>query len=538
MAVALAQIGSSLYSVNLSTGATTSLTLPTGVTLLTTRKPKFATLNQWTVMVNSPSLNLSIDPEGTVRPLVLRAPTHGPTMVAGGGTGLTGPYLYKTSFIITNSDGELLSESPLSPPSISVTLANNNASLTDITTSLDSISARRIYRTLSGGSLYFQLLDVDGNVAAALLEGVADATLTLLPAQPTILSMPPASLPGFRFKNIVEWKSRLWAVADDPALVDTVYISETNKVYAWPNTVTAFPTGQDSQGVVAFAPRRNALGLLKRNGLWQISGTSSSTGISVSNLSVSQIAVNKGGCVAPDSVVVVNDKAYWLAKDGVYEWGDDGLTNITNDAVAPWFKSDTYFTRSRFPNAFGKYNELRNSYELHLAALGSTVEDRWVSFNLNNRKWYGPHKTDLFTPTHAANLQDSNGLPMTLVGGSNGIIYTGNSTTYRDGPGTAIDFDVYTPFFNANAPDIEHAWMDMSIMSKVEGAGTLTITPYLGRLDATAGAILSHDLRTGRERLGSVGTGAMLRLRLRQADVNQGCSIYGTEIPFFEIGRR
>ena len=51
MAFLLTQAGSTLYKVNLSSGTATALTLPTGVTLSTTRKPKFALLNQWVAMV-------------------------------------------------------------------------------------------------------------------------------------------------------------------------------------------------------------------------------------------------------------------------------------------------------------------------------------------------------------------------------------------------------------------------------------------------------------------------------------------------------
>lgn len=538
MSICLVQGGSSLYTVNLSTGTATTLTLPTGVTLSTTRKPKFATLNQWTVMVNSPSENIVIDPEGTMYPLVPRPPLNGPSMAAGGGTGLTGAYLYKTSYIITNSDGELLLESPLSPASVSTTLTNQNASLTDIAVSLDTISARRIYRTLSGGTAYYQLLDVDGNTATAFIENVADATVTLLPVVPSSLTMPPGSLPGVPFKNIVEWKSRLWAVADSPSLVDIVYYSETNKVYAWPNTALAHPTGQDSQGIVAFAPRRNALGILKRNGLWQISGTSSTTGISTSNVSVSQVVINKAGCVAPDSVVIINDKAYWLANDGVWEWSDETVQNISNDTVAPWFKSDTYLNRSRFPNAFAKYNAVSNVYEIHVAALGSSVENLWLQFNLNNRKWYGPNKTALFTPSHASHMIDANGLPVVLVGGTDGVIYTANSANYRDGASTAIDMDLYTPFYHVDAPDIQHAWLELSLLSKIETGGTLSVTPYVGRLDASAGTAMSHDLTKGRERLRRLGAGPMMRLRMQQNAVNQNATIYGFEVPFFEYGRR
>lgn len=537
MAYLIAQGGSSLYKVDLATGVATALTLPTGVTLSTTRKPKFAVLNQWVVMTNSPTRNLAIDPEGTVRVLVPRPPTHGPTVAVGGGTGFTGAFQFAVSFVVKNSDGELLMESPLGPRSSIFNSTDDDFALTDIATSLDSITARRLYRTLTDATDLFHVLDHEGNVSEALLNATPDATLTLLPALPSLVT-PPGTLPGIRFKNIVEWKSRLWGVADTADLQDTVFISETNKVYAWPNSLTAYPTGQDATGIVGFGCRRNQLGLLKRNGLWQISGSSSGTGISVTNLAVSQIAFGKAGSLSPESIITINDRVYWLGNDGVYEWSDEGVRNITDDSVSPWFKTDTYFNRSRFPNAFAKYNELRNTYDLHLAPAGASVESRWISFNLTNRRWYGPHLTSAFTPTHATSLVDANGLPYAIVGGSNGIIYVANQATFRDSTATAIDFDVDGPFHFGNAPDIEHYFGELSILSRIEGAGFLTITPTVGRLNASAGTAILHDLTKGRESLRRLGVGAGCQLNFRQPAVNEGVSIYGYEVETHELGKR
>ena len=538
MAFLIAQGAGSLYKVDLSTGTATALTLPTGVTLSTTNKPQFAVLNQWVVLTNSPTRNLAIDPEGTVRVLVPWAPAHPPSVAAGSSTGLTGAYQFKTSFVVLNSDGDLLMESPLSPASDSITFANTDASLTDIALSMDEISARRIYRTLAGGTAYYHLLDHDGNTGTALINGTADDSVELLPALSDTLTAPPGTFPGIRFKCIVEWKSRLWAVADEPSLLDTIYISETNKIYAWPNTITAHPAGQDEKGIIALAPRRNQLGILKRNGVWQIAAASGGTGIATNQIQISQIGFDKAGCVAVDSVVSVNNKVYWLGNDGVYEWDDNGIKNISEESVAPWFKTATYFNRARFPNAFAKYNELRDQYELHLTPVGGSTETRWVAFNITTRKWYGPHLTDLFTPSHAGSAFDADGLPVTLVGGTNGVIYTANSTNYRDGASTAIDFDCYGPFHHMNAPDIEHQWLDLSMLTKVESAGTLTVTPYVGRLDASAGTAISHTLTTGRESLRRLGRGPMMRLRFRHNTVNQSVSIFGYEVPVFEMGKR
>lgn len=541
MAYLIAQGGASLYKVDLSTGTATALTLPTGVTLSTTRKPKFAVLNQWVAMVGSPTRNLVIDPEGNVRVMVPRPPSAPPTVAAGSSTGLTGAYLYGSTNIIKNSDGELLLESPLSPLSKSVTLAAQDASISDLEISLDDITGRRIYRTVAGGAYptLYRVMDIDDNTTQTMVDNLADASLSLLPALLETLVAPPGTLPGIRFKNIIEWKSRFWAISDNPTLIDTVFATETNKVYAWANSLVAYPTGQDEKGILGFAKRKNALGLLKRNGLWQIAGTSGSTGIAVTNVSVNQIA-EAPGSMSPDTIITVpGDKVLYLGRDGVYEWSDGGVVSVTKEQVHPWFTTDTYFNRTRFANAFAKYNELRNQYELHLAAAGSSSEDRWVAFNLTTRKWYGPHKTGAFTPSHAANLVDGDGLPVCLVGGTDGVVYVANSTNKRDGAATAIDMDCYGPWHSMDEPDVEHHFGQMSMLSKIEGSGTMDVIPYVGGLDAAAAATITHTLTTGRQLLRILGDGRLLRFRMRKNTVNESATIYGYEIDnVFENGRR
>jgi hypothetical protein len=320
--------------------------------------------------------------------------------------------------------------------------------------------------------------------------------------------------------------------------VDRVRYTEDSQLHTWANSLIARPTGQEAVGINGFAPRRDQLGILKRNGLWQITGDSNA------NFRVVQIQVGadpgsgKGGCLGADTICVINDRAYWLGRDGVYEWGPEGVRCISDDAVRPWFTTDTYFNRSRFQFAFGKYNELRDQYEIHLANANDSTENRWIAFNLRTRKWYGPNLTAALTPTHAAAVVSETGLPNAVIGGADGIIYTQNSATYHDGTDSVIDFDVHGRFHHGDAPDVTHMWLRPSIHSKVETAGALEVIPYVGALAASAGTTKSHTLTTGREVLTHLGAGRLMKLRFRQNTVDVGVSVFGYEVPFFEIGRR
>lgn len=538
MAYLIAQGGSSLYKIDLTTGTATTLTLPTGVTLSTTRKPKFAVLNEFVVMVNSPSRNLAIDAEGNVRVLVPIPPTHGPDISAGSGTGLTGEYKSWVSFIVKDADGNVLAESPLSDYYRAVTVDDDDIQYNDVPLSPDG-AWRRVYRSLTGGDIPYHLLDLNDNTTQSFNNNTTDAVLELLPTQAVDLKSPPGTVPGIRLKNIIEWKSCLFAIADEPSLVDQVYITETNKIYAWTRTLIAHPSGADAKGLIGFAARQNVLGLIKRNGVWKIASSSDSTGINIEQTNVGFIGP-EGGSLSPETIVSEGDWAMWLGNDGVYEWSDNGVVNVSRDQVHPWFTTDTYFNRTRFPNAWAEYNKTRDCYRLHLAAAGSSVEDRWVDFNRTNRRWYGPHKTGLFTPSHGANLIDENGLPVCVVGGTDGVIYTMNSTTIRDGASTAIDMDVFGPIHHGDDPDGFHFWGELSVNVKVQGSGDLTITPALGS-DAdtfTNGSAITHTMTTGRRLHRRIGHGRLVKFRFQQATVNVSAAIRGYELPYYRVARR
>jgi len=533
MAFYLAQSGTNLYKVDPSTGVGTQLTLPTGVTLSATRKPRFAILDEQVVMVNSPSRNIAIDAEANVRVLVPRAPVEPPALAAGSSTGLTGDYMVRVSFLVLDDDGQVLAESPLSPTSVTVGLADDDLSIGPLPVSEDEIDARRIYRTAAGGSDFFRLIDIPGNTAGVTVtNNLADESLELLTLLASSFASPPATIEGVpRLKNIVAWRNRLWGATEGHGLQDVIFFTEDGSTYQWPHRLNINPVGQSATGVVGFGPMKNQLAVFRDNGTWLIS-----LGSSTENVSITQ--VSEQGCVSPDSIVTIDDAVYFLSTDGVYQLKANTVTSISEDSTKPWFNTGTYFNRTRFANAFAKYNESRNQYELHLAAAGSSNEDRWVAYNLTAKTWYGPHKTDLFTPSAGMTCDDSSGLPATILGGTNGVLYIGNQTTFRDGTSTLIDMDVIGPFHHANNPDIEHFWGMLSMFSRVEASGTLTVTPTVGRFTSSAGSAISHALTSGRERLRRLGVGPMVRLRFQEATVNQGVSIYGYEIPFHEVGRR
>lgn len=527
----VAHAGTSLYTISTDTGEVDPLSLPSGVTLDSSLRARFAILERQIVGANAFSKNIVIDANTTTtRVLSIDGPGSSVPSVAAGASGnLTGTYRYKVTFAVISS-GDVLTESPYSDTTSPVTVASQQINLTSIPVSVDvTVNARRIYRTANGGVEYFLVTTINDNSTTSYTDNTSDYDLALLPAADD-LGNPPGVDSTDRLRLLIAWKDRLWgAPADNP---DRVYFTENRKIYGWSpdNFITVKPVGQDLVGVTAFMARRDDLLIGKRRSLWMVRGTSPA------DFQVIQV-VEGPGPLSQDAAIVVRDRAYWVAEDGLYEYGPEGVTNLAREHVYPWFTTEDTFERGEFENAFAVWDPEYDTINVHLAPTGATDMTRWASYDLRRKTWLGPHKTDAFTPTAAGLIEDSNAMLAPFIGGSDGHLYSRDSTSASDN-GTAIDFDVTTKFHSMNTPDIEKYFGELAVISKIQASGTLTITPSVGGLNASAGTAISHDMTTGRQRLRRLGTGRYAKVRLQNSADAVKVELYGLEFPYHELGRR
>jgi hypothetical protein len=525
----LVHSGTKLYRVGVA-GDFTEITLPSGVTMSSGRPARFATLNREVVVTNAPTKNFVVSPlDLSTRLLNIAGPGASvPTLASGGAGVLTGEYRYLVTFAIRNGT-TVLTESPFSSIAGPITLSSNDVDLTSIPVSGTSgVNARRIYRTTNGGAEFFLLTTIADNSTTAYTDNASDFDLALLPAAETLGNAPGVDSTD-RLRLIVSWKDRLWgSPADAP---DRVHYTDNRVIYAWGATafVVVKPAGEDLIGVTGFAARRDDLIIGKRRSVWIARGIPPDT--------IELIQIFEGpGPLSQDAMKVIHDVAYYIAEDGVYKISGTGVENISAGKVHPWFTTDGYFDRSRFDDAFMVWNPLLNQLELHLVVVGG-ASIKWVTYDLVTQQWLGPHVTGAFTQTAAGLMEDENGLLVPVMGSSAGFLYTENESTASD-DGTAIDFDVITKFHSMNTPDVEKHFSELSILSKIEAAGTMTLTPYVGGLDASAGTAITHTLTTGRQRLRRQGNGRYWKLRMQHNTNNQSCEVYGLELPYHELGRR
>lgn len=510
-------------------GTVVDVTLPANASVVSGQRARFAIFERNVIVVNATSIPVWMDADGVVRPLAIPSPHAAPTVAAGGVGALTGTFRVKVAYVVKDNLGATLAEGPRGPASQIVTVAAQQISMTAIPISTDaSVNCRRFYRTATGpGTEYFEWIDLDDNITTAFSDDALDADLSILAAPDDH-----GSAPG-KLTLIAEWKGRLWGKT--PGEIDVARYSADGKHYGWPetNALQIQPIGKDTLGITAFIPRRDELAIARRDMIWKVIGSSDD------DFRLVKLIEGKG-VLAPDSVVVARDVARWLADDGVYEWDSEGVRCISDAKVHPWFNTDTYFDRSQFRNAFARYDPLKNSYDLFLVPTGGTTFTRWVSFDISRKAWLGPHLTDAFTPTAAGVLFDAGEVLVPAVCGSDGYVYQVTPGNYADGPstGVGIAFDVTSKFHSGGAPDITHYWGEIAILTHKETTGVLTITPKVGRLDASAQAAISHDLTLGRQRLRRPGVGALCQLRFQESTANQPLAIYGYELPYHEVGRR
>lgn len=522
MAYTILQAGTSLQLLDTS-GALATLTLPTGVTLSADIRPRFATYGRYVILVNSPSRPLTIDGFGVVRVLTPGVPNTLPTLSGVTSGGLTGTYQVKQTFIIKDINGNIISESGFGPETAAVTITSKMLRVSNLAISPDQVDGSRLYRTTSNGTTFFLWAELDGNTQTQYEDDLSDAALSVI-AAPALGSASDLTL-------AVNYKDRVFGV--DRVNVDDLLYTEIGTLYAWSalDDQPISPVGADARGIVGLIPRSNALGIARRDRLRQLTGTGSAD-FEIVNLT------ENVGLAAQETVVVVNDTAYWLWRDGVYAWDDNGVRSVTDGRVRAWFTTNGWFNRSQFDQAFAMWIEDRNVYRLFLCSAGSQTVDKFVDFDIQTGTWWGPHQTTAFTPASAFLRNNSDGIALATLGSVSGFLW--NEQAIRtDDTGTAIDLNCDTTGHDCDEPTLEKVFNNLRMANQPQTGGRLLITPSVGGFDAQAAAQpLALDLTRTQQRVGHLGRGKVATLNFREATPGRDVQILGYEIDVVSAGRR
>lgn len=526
MPFTLLQVGNTLKSVNTDGGLSAALTLPLGIAMATNVTPRFAKYNRYVIVVNTPQRPVTVDVNGVVRPLTPLPPSSAVALSAGAAGALTGTYRALQTYKLLDSLGNVISESDYGPAMVSAVTVAASKLHAVFPLSAESISANQLYRTTTNGAVYFPWSQVAGNTTATLDSDLSDAAMGIV-AGPELGSAPDLTL-------IAEWEGRLWGV--DRVDIDTLRYTQAGTMYAWNglNALKVPHVGADETGVTALMARRAALGVARRDMLLQVTGSQRSN--------FKPTVVNGGenvGVLSQESAVVFNDVGYFLWRDGVYRWDSEGVSCITNGRVRSWFTTDTYFNRSMFWRAFGQFDPIALKYRLFLASRGSAVHDRWIEFDLMTNTWWGPHKTDAFTPTSALLVAGRNQQPYFMIGSREGYLSQQQSEK-NDWDAFSIPFSAVTSSTDSGEPDLDKYHGELTMIGEPQPAGNLTITPTVGELEGTvAQTPFNYDMTKSRERLYRLGVGKQLTLQFDNDTINQDVALFGYVVdPVHIVGKR
>lgn len=535
MAYSIAIGGNTLYRVR-TDGTLGALTLPSGITIDTTRRPRFAILGKTVIITNGLTRSISVDPNFIVRPLQLQAPVSPVILSSAAAGNLSGNFVVWQTYKIKDPlTGALIAESDFGPASAASGAFTSKLLKADgIAASPDTATTHiGMYRSLTGpGSVKFPWLDIDGNFNTSVSDDLADAALQII-AAPTTLGPAAGLLPNTFMTQLVEWKGRLWGVGD--GAVDDLIYSDLSIGYAWPsaNVFKIPPLGADQFGVTGLIPRKDELGVARRKHLWKITGDYPN----FERIKASE--GGKGGVLAPESVVVIDDIGYFLAENAVMTWGPNGIKSISDGRVRNWFASGKYFNKATLPNAFGRFNSEYYGYELFGTMIDGTVG--WVFYDIQAGKWWGPHRTSRTTPTAASGqIVDANNVTIPVLLGADGIIYLCNQKRFDD-DGQAIVLEGELSRHSNGTPDVEKLFKEPTVVFGAQAAaGNLKMLCKAGTVKAGVTRTFKVDqtVGNGRERFPPIGNGRFCGVVFTEDTATQGCEIQGYEIPVHELGRR
>ncbi len=367
---------------------------------------------------------------------------EGAVVAAPTGTGdLTGAYTYKVVYV--SKYGQL---SNAGPASVSVTAASSaSIELTKIPLSPDSqVTARRLYRTVGGGSVWLFLDEILDNTTITYSDTVADGNLSNETAPQAGDFSDDNSIPP-RCGIVYAWKKTI-LMAGDPQNPYTLYYSEDAEPESFP-LINALD--MDAKITAIYETYAGAV-IETETGKWQLIGDNP-------DFSFDKI-VHGMGCVGRRAAGNARLIGYSVDRDGMrlFDLAEtqkisepirdkvDAINKVNIELIHTVHSKSKNAILQFNPNSAGKYTGIfQYQYPMDAVEAG--------------------YWSEIVTPTAAAlnfldatEIEDSNGDFQILAGGDDGMIYRlfdNSSKNWVDAAGVtyAIDTKIRTHYIRAGA---------------------------------------------------------------------------------------
>jgi len=381
----------------------------------------------------------------------LAAPTTAPTAaaVATGGSMSNGAYQFQVTFI---SD---IKRSATGPSSTAVTLSAGTAvqsiSLTSIPTGPAGTTARKIYRTAAGGSIFFEDFRIEDNTATTGTSVRADSALG---EESDEANDPPL----FTIAEI--YNDHLFVAGHSQ---DDVAFSILGNPETWQeDDFIRFPgrTGDVIGGVSALVSYIGRLYIFRRDKIFFVQGNNRDDFIT----SVNAIDYGPVGVIATDSVQLIDGLIYFLSEDGPYVFdGSHAPRSLSGNVPRKWnpFAEKKKINAQQLKNTKSVYYRHRKEWWLAISNPGSSSLDKIFVYNHGFKtassdrggvgNWY-KFTSSLFPIKDIAIIEGASGatedIDRVIIANTTGSLYEHDTISTDDG--TAFTWKISTPEIDLN----------------------------------------------------------------------------------------
>lgn len=391
----------------------------------------------------------------TYAPWTIAAPIVAPT-VGLTGTGLTGAYQVRYTYVRKTSAGALAAESNPGPVSLVANPVNQSLAISGLVPSGDSqVTHLRLYRTVRGGSAYLFDQDVTNGTTTAT-SSQADTALGALLSLTNNTAAPLAS-------QLALWNETFW-LTKDASNPTYLWYSQRLNPESWP-PANFLSIGDASDPLQTPVPFGGLLGVFSRKTKYRVLGNA------VSGY-VPEEAMSRRGTAAFQATIATEQGVIFVARDGIFRTDFSSPDVEISQAIFPLFVGET--VNGMAPINWDAVSTMRASffkrrYYLAYASGTNTVPDKVLVYSFTTSQWY-------FYDHPMSDLYYEEINNQLVGGGQDGyasILEYGSSDA-----GASIALDCETKDFFGQSKDLRKLFQFIRIDANTLGA-TLTCQLYV-----------------------------------------------------------
>jgi len=355
-----------------------------------------------------------------------------PTVAVGDAGNLTGDYQYKVAFEV---DGYMIGEASVA--SATVSPSSQKVNLSDIPIGEADTTARILYRTEAGGSVFYRLARIGDNTTTTYTDNTPDADLGT-DTEETLFGTPPKA-------NIILLHKNFIFMAGDENYPSRLYFSKQDEPEIFPATYYWDISPNDGDRITGLASYLGNLYIFKENSIYPLYGNDTT------DFQVARAPLARIGTVSHRSIVQTPQGLIFLHTTGVYRFNGSTVEQLP---LSHKIKSEIDKLTSGSEKSLACAILKDNEYLLSFPKTGDSSNSVIWGYNLLTGQW--SHHRDYGVNQFL--LEEDN----TLLSACNGgFVYeedTGNKDDDAD-----IQSVYATKFYDFGAPNIEKRFREFVI---------------------------------------------------------------------------